>query len=427
MEQPGPPLAGHRKGLPLDASVAPELVAQQGWRLLSGDLPTPVAVLKASAIEHNIAVMAHFCETAGVRLAPHGKTTLSAELISRQLRAGAWGITVATPHQAATVLDAGVRRILLANEVVDRGALRWLGRRLQTDQDLDVLWYVDSRAGLARAEEELEVVAAGHDTARPVRRPGLLVELGHTGGRTGLRNDAEAIDLARAVNASPVVDLVGVAGYEGTIGTSRDPATLGDVESFVSRLREVFARLRAEQLLSTERRSVVTAGGSLYFDVVARVLGSQADDQTDVVLRSGCYLTHDHGLYARGTPSTEPGWNGSAFAPALEVWGRVLSRPEPSLALADLGRRDVSHDAGLPVPLWHVPDGEGHRRSLSTATVSGLSDQHAFVDLGDQRDVAVGDLIGFGISHPCTTFDKWSQLLEVDDDYRVTGLVRTQF
>ncbi len=427
MDQPGPPLDGRSKGIPLDVSVTPELVAQRGWRLLSGDLPTPVAVLKTSAIEHNIAVMAHFCATAGVRLAPHGKTTLSAELIGRQLRAGAWGITVATPHQAATVLDTGVRRILLANEVVDPAALRWLGRRLHADQNLEVLWYVDSPAGLARAEQQLAAVAADHGTAPSVRRPGLLVELGHPGGRTGLRGDADAIGLARAVHASPVVDLVGVAGYEGTIGTDRDSATLAAVESFVGRLGEVFARLRVEQLLSTERPSVVTAGGSVYFDVVARVLGSLADVHTDVVLRSGCYLTHDHGLYARSTPSTEAQWDGPAFQPALEVWGRVLSRPEPSLALADLGRRDVSHDAGLPVPLWHVAEGDNVRRSLAGAAVSALSDQHTFVDLGDHSDVAVGDLVGFGISHPCTTFDRWPQLLEVDDDYVVTGIVRTRF
>ncbi len=391
-------------------------VRDKRWGLFDAHVATPVAALRDSAVAHNIEVMRTFCMRSGVQIAPHGKTTMSPELIARQLAAGAWGISAATPQQLAILLDMGVRRVLVANEVVDRAALHWLAATLQARPDLEVLWYVDSRAGLARAEQAM---------AGAARRPGLLVELGHEGGRTGLRSNAEALDLARATASSEHVELAGIAGYEGTIGVSRDADTTARVDGFLTRMADAAHAVQRDGLMPEHRRLVVSAGGSVFFDRVPQILGRVSD--ADVVLRSGCYLTHDHGMYERATPAAQPGWSLERFQPAIEVWGQVLSRPEPGLVLTDCGRRDLSHDAGLPTPLWHVPEGDRLRRRLTGATVSGLSDQHAFVDVPDDSDVAVGDLVGFGISHPCTTFDRWPNLLLIDDGDRVIDVVRTWF
>lgn len=404
------------KGIPFGVDVARDAISAQEWNILDGDTATPVALLRRSAIAGNIVVMRAFCEHSGVSLAPHGKTTLSPELIAMQQEAGAWGITVATPQQAALMVEFGVRRIIVANEVVDPAALRWFADQLSADPALEIVWYVDSPAGLALAEQAFR----GHQ-----RRPRLLVELGHDGGRTGARSDDVALALAVAVSDSDRVDLAGVAGYEGTIGTSRLPSVLAEVTRFVQRLHDVFVAMRGQGLLATTRPSVVSAGGSMFFDVVANGLAPLADETTDVVLRSGCYLTHDHGLYQVGTPAAQPGWTFGTFEPALEVWGRVLSRPEPGLVLVDAGRRDVSHDAGLPVPLWHVQEGSRERTSLAGARVSALSDQHTFVVVSPESSIAVGDLIGLGVSHPCTTFDRWPHLMLVNDTYDVVGSVRS--
>jgi D-serine dehydratase len=118
------------------------------------------------------------------------------------------------------------------------------------------------------------------------------------------------------------------------------------------------------------------------------------------------------------------------FRPAVSVWGRVLSRPEPGLVLLDAGRRDLSHDAGLPVPISaHRPTRPGSAIDLHTAgaSVTGLSDQHTFVQLPEALDVQMGDLVRLGISHPCTTLDRWPVLLLVDNHHTVVGAVRTQF
>jgi D-serine deaminase-like pyridoxal phosphate-dependent protein len=177
-------------------------------------------------------------------------------------------------------------------------------------------------------------------------------------------------------------------------------------------MREAVMRLaplvEADELL-------VTSGGSTHFDLVAEMLtGWPGGLAARTVLRSGCYLTHDDGLYRRTSPLTrnEP----HELRPALSVWAQVLSRPEPELALAGMGRRDVSFDAGLPEP-----------RNVPGGVVTALNDQHAFVSLPGDSGVEVGDWLEFGISHPCTTFDKWPLIPVLDADRRVVDLVRTFF
>jgi D-serine dehydratase len=113
--------------------------------------------------------------------------------------------------------------------------------------------------------------------------------------------------------------------------------------------------------------------------------------------------------------------------PALEVWAYVQSRPEPEKVLLTMGKRDVSYDE-LPVPRFWCqaggarphPIGDGHR-------VTGLNDQHCHMNVPTNSPLQVGDMVGFGVSHPCLTFDKWPVLYVVDDDYTVTGAVRTFF
>jgi D-serine dehydratase len=406
------------KGLPGGCTVALADLGRQGWNVLAGDTSTPVAVLRDAALTSNLATMRGFCEENGVALAPHAKTHMSPELVARQLAAGAWGLTAAVPHQVAVLLEFGVRRVLVANEITDRGALSWLANRLHEDQDLDVLWYVDSVAGVGLAAEAMAALTTGTRSAR------LLLEVGHEQGRTGVRSRDIALEVARAVADAPRLELAGVAGYEGTIGHDRTPATRGRVADFLAFLRDTFVELDDAYLLAAEER-VVTAGGSVFFDQATEALAPLRDRGAVLVLRSGCYLTHDNGYYQQVSPDVEPEWQRDEFDAAIEVWGRVLSRPEPELALLNLGRRDVSFDMGLPTPLWTARD--GRRSRASGLSVTALGDQHAWLEVPPAHDLAVGDLVGVGVSHPCTTFDKWRLLMLVDEDDNVVGGLRTYF
>jgi D-serine deaminase-like pyridoxal phosphate-dependent protein len=167
----------------------------------------------------------------------------------------------------------------------------------------------------------------------------------------------------------------------------------------------------------------------VYFDVVARELtaaGSGSPDGMTVVLRSGGYLFHDHGIYQASTPAARGVAGAPVFRPALELWAQVVSRPEPELALLSAGRRDVGFDAGLPVPLRaRRRDGEAAR--LADAKVTGLNDQHAYLRLDPGTALAPGDVVCLGISHPCTTLDKWRLIAVLDDEDNVIDTVHTFF
>lgn len=393
-----------------------------GNDVFDGSIASPMALVRAAELDANIVAMQRWCDERRVVLAPHGKTTLSPALFQRQLDAGAWGITAASPAQARIAVNSGVNRIILANEVADLAGIRWLGRLRRESPELVIACYVDSMESVALLDQVLTGELPEHS------RLDVLVELGTAGGRTGLRDDDRALEVAAAVARTRSLRVAGVAGYEGIVGGQADDTGIERVLAFCDRLGETAAALAAGGYVeaSDERPMIVTAGGSVFFDEVARSLASRDYAvPTLVVLRSGCYVVHDHGMYARLTPAAR-GLDGPVLSPALEVWGRVLSRPEPGRAVVDIGRRDISFDADLPVVLAVKPVRGGPARAV-TASVVSLNDQHAFLDLPSEADLKVGEWVGMGVSHPCTTFDKWSELLLVDEEHRLLSPLGTAF
>ncbi len=359
-------------------------------------------MLRAEALTHNLTAMADWCRDRGVELAPHGKTHMAPQLFARQLDAGACGITAATLSHVRAYRAFGVRDVVLANELVDGAGLRWLAAELDAHPDFSLVCWVDSVRGVELMTAALTAAGAG-------RAVDVCVEVGMPGGRTGCRGPAAVDEVARAAAASPRLRLVGVAGYEAALGHDIAPDALAGVTGYLQEMRA--AAVRLAPLFDTDR-VIVTAGGSTYFDAVADVLTGDWPSGLAVrtIVRSGAYLTHDDGLYARTSPLR------AALLPALQVWAQVVSRPEPGLAVLTMGRRDVSFDQDLPVPL-----------GLADSVVTKLNDQHAYLRLGAGDSVEVGSWLGFGISHPCTVFDKWQLIPELDADDRVVGLIRTFF
>jgi D-serine deaminase-like pyridoxal phosphate-dependent protein len=410
----------HRtKGFPaVREPVALGEVAAQRWSLT--DLEPPVLVLRERALEHNLALMADFCRSHGVDLAPHGKTTMAPQLWACQLEAGAWGISAATVRQARVMRDVGVRRVLLANELVDASAIDWVADRLD-DPSFELVCYVDSARSVEILADELRRLGAP-------RRLRVLVELGHAGGRTGCRAIAEAVEVARLVGTTPQLQLVGVAGYEGTICRDRSPECLAAVIGFLDDLRSLTQTLIDGSAFAADE-VLLSAGGSAFFDLVVARLGGgwPATANVRVLLRSGCYLTHDSGYYERISPLSGGPDPERRFRPALEVWGSVLSRPEPALAILGLGKRDVSFDLDLPVPFSLRTSTGGEIDVAGRLEITALNDQHAFCRIDPGVRVEVGDLVGSGISHPCAAFDRWRVIPVLDEGSTVIDAVATFF
>ncbi|MFD8210796.1 alanine racemase [Streptomyces sp. NPDC059695] len=411
----------HRfKALPPDAEglTVGELSAQRR-NLFTGGYTTPVLALSAESVEHNLRLLETYAERHGLAFAPHGKTSMAPQLFHRQLEHGAWGITAAVPHQARVYRAHGIARIFLANELVDAVALRWFAAELDADPDFRLVCYVDSVRGVELMDEALRAAGA----SRPVD---VVVELAAgAAGRTGVRTEAECAAVADAVAAVPTLRLVGVAGYEGTM----PGADAGRVREWLHRLVALAADFdKAGRFDPAVGEIVVSAGGSEWFDTVAEVFAEIPGLSLPVLklLRSGAYVSHDDGQYRDRTPFNRIPEEG-ALQPAFRLWSQVVSRPTAEQAFTNAGKRDAAHDLHLP-EAQVVRDGRtGGIRPAEGITVTGLSDQHAWLATGPGADLEVGDWVGMGLSHPCTIFDKWQLIPVVEADGTVVDHIRTFF
>ncbi|PKW09746.1 D-serine deaminase, pyridoxal phosphate-dependent [Streptomyces sp. 1222.5] len=408
----------HRfKGLPPEADglTVAELAAQRRNLFRAADgFTTPVLALSAERLEHNLALMETYTVRHGLAFAPHGKTSMAPQLFQRQIEHGAWGITLAVPHQVRVARAFGVRRIFLANELVDASALRWIAAELAADPEFRFVCYVDSVRGVELMD------AALRGSGRPVD---VVVELGAgDGARTGVRTEAECLAVAAAVAGAPTLRLVGVAGYEGEVPEA-DPQR---VAAYLRRLTALAAELDKAGRFADAEEIVVSAGGSAWFDTVAEVFGEVPALSLPVLklLRSGAYVSHDDGHYRRLTPFARVPEEG-ALEPAFRLWAEVVSRPAPGQAFANAGKRDAAYDLDLPTA--QVLRRDGAERPATGVTVTGLSDQHTWLRTGPEADVEVGDWIGFGLSHPCTSFDKWQLIPVAEADGTVVDYIRTFF
>ena len=391
-------------------------------------LQTPLLTLDAQALQGNADHLAKWCAGKGVLLAPHGKTTMSPQLWAEQLDRGAWGITLANFAQLRVARGFGVRNLQLANSLTDPHAIQWVA-----EQDSTILSWVDSVDTVALIERTL----AGTDSVLDV-----LVELGAHGGRTGARGVDAALEVARAVDAAEHLRLVGVAGYEGSLAHTADDAGLAAVRGYLAKMRLLHEELLAAGLYGSGS-VIITAGGSAYFDDVVTVLSPCISTtaeaaptvshslKVDLMIRSGAYIIHDDGFYRGISPFSRAG--NQPFSPGMYGWARVVSQPEPGLALLDAGKRDLPFDEGLPEPQFIGSTLGGAMEPLVGAEITSVNDQHSFLTFNpDTTTVRPGDVVRLGLSHPCTAFDKWTVIPVLADstpggDQTVVDLIHTFF
>ncbi|MBK3640580.1 amino acid deaminase [Streptomyces sp. MBT33] len=406
----------HRfKGLPPDADglTVGELAAQRR-NLFTGGFTTPVLALSAEGLEHNLALMETYAVRHGLAFAPHGKTSMAPRLFRQQIDRGAWGITLAVPHQVRVAREFGIQRVFLANELVDPAALRWISAELDADPGFRLVCYVDSVRGV----ELMDAALAG------ARRPlDVVVELAAgEGARTGVRTEAECAAVADAVAATRTLRLVGVAGYEGEVPRA-DPER---VRAWLRRLVALAVGFDEAGRFAGLDEIVVSAGGSAWFDAVADIFAELPGLSAPVLklLRSGAYVSHDDGHYRKLTPFNRVPEEG-ALEPAFRLWAQVVSRPSAEQAFVNAGKRDAAHD--LDLPFAQVVRRDGVERPATGVSVTALSDQHAWLRTTDEADLEVGDWVGMGLSHPCTSFDKWQLIPLAEADGTVVDYIRTFF
>ncbi|MFE0881266.1 MULTISPECIES: amino acid deaminase [unclassified Streptomyces] len=410
----------HRfKGLPPDAyGLTVAELAGQRRNLFTGGFTTPVLALSAERLEHNLRLMETYSARHGLAFAPHGKTSMAPQLFQRQIEHGAWGITLAVPHQVRVARAFGVQRVFLANELVDAAALRWISSELDADPDFRFVCYVDSVRGV----ELMDAALTGAGASRPVD---VVVELAAgEGARTGVRTEAQCAAVADAVAGARTLRLAGVAGYEGEV----PDADTEKVRAWLRRLVALAVDFDGAGRFDGLEEIVVSAGGSAWFDAVADVFSEVPDLSLPVLklLRSGAYVSHDDGHYRELTPFNRVPEEG-ALEPAFRLWSQVVSRPSPGQAFTNAGKRDAAYDLHLPFAQVVRPADGGPERPATGIEVTGLSDQHAWLRTTEEADLEVGDWLGAGLSHPCTSFDKWQLIPVAEADGTVVDYIRTFF
>ena len=393
-------------------------IARLNWNLLREDLSLPSAVIYEEKLLHNLNWMKEFIAAYGVKLSPHGKTTMAPRLFDLQLQAGAWGITLATAHQTQVAYAHGVHRVLMANQLVGKQNMAVIADLLR-DPEFEFYCLVDSAA---------QIDQLGVYFSELGLRLNVLVELGVIGGRTGIReNEQLAAVLVALSRWNGFIALCGVEVYEGVLHDE------GSIRAFLQRAVELTRKLAAENRF--QRAPILLSGaGSAWYDVAAEVFTAAGfGDAVEIVLRPGCYLTHDVGAYRdaqerilKHNPIAQQMRSG--LLPALHVWAYVQSIPEAETAIVGMGKRDAAFDSGLPVPALHFRPGDV--TPIATPAqwgVTRMMDQHAFLQIRAGDDLRVGDMIGFDICHPCLTFDKWRTLPVLNVDYQVVDIIQTFF
>lgn len=385
--------------------------------LLAEEVCLPAALVKKTALENNISWMQRYADARGVSLAPHGKTTMTPWIFQAQQQAGAWAIGVGSAWQASAAMASGIQRVLMVNQLVGKANMQVVSQLKAHYRAVDFVCCVDSEAN-ART---LSAFFSTHQQTLDV-----LIELGVPGGRCGCRSVEDALALAQLVADLPGLTLRGLELYEGVLHGD-------DPQPQVEALLQQAATLACRMAPLVDGEFILTGAGTVWYDVVCNVwLAAQKPPRCRIVIRPGCYITHDMGIYdiaQRELIARDPIACDLAgdLTSALELMAMVQSVPEADRAVVNFGKRDCAFDAGLPQPVAHYRNGRALPLPANEIVSVGIMDQHCMLRLAPGCDVQVGDIIVFGTSHPCLTFDKWKTLLLVDDEYTVLEELDTLF
>jgi len=400
-----------------------------GWNILAEEVSFPVAVLNEKALENNAQWMQTFSEKANVKLAPHGKTTMAPELFKLQQQTGCWGISLATVPQVVIAYQHGIKRIILANQLIGHHHFELISALLK-EGGLEFYCFVDSIEN-ARALGEYFT-----DKKTPLN---ILLEIGVNGGRCGWRDTNIIEQLCDVIQQYEVLNISGLSFYEGVIHGEN---AIQEIIGFIHNIKSLAAYLQNKGI-APSKQFIITGAGSAWYDVVAKELTNHdANSNYTVIIRPGCYLIHDTGIYQdaqnivmqRSELAVQLSCEATGeLTSSLEVWAYVHSIPEPGLAIIGLGKRDVAFDAGLPIPSLYFRPNSGlvENRQPTKADpnwqVVKVMDQHCMMTIPNDALLLPGDLISFSTSHPCLTMDKWRLIGLVDDNFVIKKQIATYF
>ena len=338
-------------------------------------LDTPAFLINVPIMERNIARMAKTFREAGINWRPHTKGLKSPALVERLLAAGAIGITCAKTSEAEVMAEAGIRDILIANQVVGEAKI---ARLLRVRTMADPIVAVDSVANVAALE------AAAHAAGTSLR---VVVEVDTGMHRAGTAPGEPAVELAKRVADSPSLRFVGVMGWEGH--ATRVAGQPGEKERRIAEAVGLLTATADACRAAGLPVEIVSCGGTGTYWVTAHLPGvtevqAGGGILSDVVYREVMGVDHEA---------------------AATILATVTSRPTPTRIICDAGKKTMSSDGAVPQPRLDAPV-----RSV------GLSAEHATIELQDpSTSPQVGDKIEFVVGYTDTTVHLHEELYAVRD------------
>jgi len=353
------------------------------------EVDTPALLLDADALEANLQRMAGFFAQRHCKLRPHFKSHKCTTIALLQMKAGAVGITCAKLGEAEVVADAGIRNILIANQIVGPIKIR---RLVELCCRADPMVAVDSAANVRMLSEA--ALAAGISL-------GVLVEVDVGMGRCGVAQGQPALELARVVTSSPGLRFEGLQGYEGHSVDLRDEAERAEKTRQSLRLLVETRRLIERSGLAV---SIVSGGGTGTYTITGDCEG--VDE-----VQAGSYAAMDW-------------WYGDIrpeFKQAMSILTTVISRPVPGVIIVDVGRKGIGAEWGPP-RVKNLPGSD---------VVSYGSEEHLKIAVPQDAAVQIGDRIEIIPSHGCTTINLYSEFIVhrtglVEDHWPIEGRGKLQ-
>lgn len=348
-------------------------------------LDTPALLIDLDVLEANIAHVAETCRSNGVNWRPHFKGHKTLEIAKRQIAAGAIGITCAKLGEAEILAAAGIRDILIANQIVGDIKIARLVRLLDV---ADPIVSVDACENVAALAE-----AAGR--AGKILR--VVMEVNTGMNRAGVEPGEPAVTLAAEIARHPSLRLAGVMGWEAHATSIADPVAK---EKMVAAAIGLLTATADQCRNAGHDMQIVSCGGTGTFLYCVKQPGV-----TEVQV-GGAVLSDEH---YRGHHKVD-------MPVSLTLLATVTSRPAPTRIILDAGRKTMSGDTAIPRPL-HVPPVKD----------VWLSAEHARLELeAPSATPRVGDKVEFVLGYTDTTVHLHEEIValrkgQVEAVWKVAG------
>jgi len=328
------------------------------WR---AEISTPALIVDYDILQRNIKNMAEFARKNHIALRPHVKTHKCPNIAHMQLEAGAEGICVAKVSEAEVFAANGFKDILIANELVSPEKIQ---RLLELNKSTRTMVAVDAKENIedlnkfaSKADQELEV----------------LIDVNVGLNRTGVEPSAPALELAKLIEQSSHLTLLGLQAYEGHL------TYLKDFNQKEERTNACMKRtVETKELIEREGIAcpVITAAGSGTYMITGKYPGITE-------IQPGTYVFNDHHIHSV-VPELEI---------ALTVLTTINNTPTKGMITLDMGQKSIINDMGSPLF-------KGYGKKIKAMV---LTEEHCQCTHGPKLEFNLGDKLEAIPAHVCPT------------------------